>query len=130
MSINLNSLISLQASALDLRARRHELIATNIANADTPGYKARDIDFKSALDQTMRAYQAPEAPGASRLLQSGPDVQYRNPWQPSQDGNTVESQIEQAALAENAIQYQATLNFLRGKFSDLKLALTGNSSGG
>jgi len=130
MAIDLNSMISLQASALQLRAQRHEVIATNIANADTPGYRARDIDFKSALEQASQAYQTPDAPGAAQILRSGPELMYRNPWQPSEDGNTVESQTEQAALAENAIHYQATLGFLKGQFSSIKLALTGSSAGG
>lgn len=122
MAIDMQQIGGLQEQALMLRARRHEVLATNIANADTPGYRARDIDFQAALRQATEA-AASGTPESAAVNE--PALLYRNPWQRSQDGNSVEMQVEQAALADNAVHYQATLNFLAGSFSGLKLAITG-----
>lgn len=118
MAIDMRQIAGLQEQALMLRARRHEVLANNIANADTPGYQARDIDFQAAMRQAGEAI-------ASGAPLTEPGLSYRNPWQRAQDGNTVELQVEQAALADNAVHYQATLNFLGGAFSSLRLAITG-----
>lgn len=132
---NLDAHIGVHAQALQLRARRGELLAKNLANADTPGYKARDIDFRKALASAAQ-------PGAPLRLSTtngehlragaantgGTDtgaLQYRVPLAPPLDGNTVDAQVEQAAFAENAVRYQATLNFLNARFRGLMTAITG-----
>ena len=133
MSIRFDETLGLHERALSLHMQRSEILASNLANADTPGYKARDIDFRDALKaasvqgqstlglwQTSAAHQA----GAG-VTESGVNLKYRVPTQPSLDGNTVESHIEQAAFAENSIRYQATLTFLKGRFDTLKMALQG-----
>lgn len=133
MPANLDSYLGVHAAALQVRSRRTELLATNLANADTPGYQARDIDFRSALANaaggvpstvTMKATQAGhlQAAGAG---EASTDLLYRTPLAPSIDGNTVDVQLEQAAFAENAVRYQATLSFLSSKFRGLMTAITG-----
>ena len=136
MPINLDQYVSVHAAALDVRARRGELIANNLANADTPGYQARDIDFRQAM---ARAAGEKTAGVALNTTQSGhiggataadaatnPDLKYRTPLAPALDGNTVDAQIEQAAFAENAVRYQATLTFLNSKFRGLLTAILGS----
>jgi flagellar basal-body rod protein FlgB len=128
MAINFDKALGIHPQALAMRERRGEVLAANLANADTPGYKARDLDFKSILKQNLASTQALEHTQAghftvqqtleSRLL-------YRNPSQVSLDGNTVEANIEQARYAENAVQYQASLQFISNKFSGLMIALRG-----
>jgi flagellar basal-body rod protein FlgB len=116
------------AEALQLRARRGELLASNLANADTPNYKARDMDFRNVL----RAAQADTAlatthaghlhaqGGVSRM-----QTLYRVPSHASLDGNTVDTQIEQAEFAENAVRYRTSLRFLSGKVNGLMKAIKG-----
>ncbi len=117
-------------NALDLRARRQELLAANIANADTPNYKARDIDFASALRAAMgarggRLALATTAPGHIGKAAGGAaaEVQYRTVLQPSLDGNTVDTDIERGHFAENAIHYQFLLERARGTFRSISSAL-------
>ncbi len=112
-----SSLFGIHAAALELRSQRMGLITSNIANAGTPGYKARDIDFAAAL-------KAREG-GASSQAASAGAMQYRVPVMPSMDGNTVEMATEQTAFAENAVGYQATLSFIRGRVETLTRALKG-----
>jgi flagellar basal-body rod protein FlgB len=128
MAINFDTALGIHPQALAMRERRGEVLAANLANADTPGYKARDLDFKSILKQntqeavTMERTQAGHfAP--QQLLES--HVMYRNPSQVSLDGNTVEANVEQAKYAENAVQYQASLQFISNHFSGLMMALRG-----
>lgn len=111
------SLFGIHAAALELRSQRLGLLTSNIANAGTPGYKARDIDFAAAL----RASEA----GMSSEKAAGRATRYRVPVMPSLDGNTVEMATEQTAFAENAIGYQATLGFIRGRVDTLTRALKG-----
>jgi flagellar basal-body rod protein FlgB len=128
MAINFDKALGIHPQALALRERRSEALAANLANADTPGYKARDLDFKSILKQnlpeavtmerTQAGHFAPQQLLESRLM-------YRNPTQVSLDGNTVEANVEQAKYAENAVQYQASLQFISSKFSGLMMALRG-----
>ena len=106
-----------------------ELLAANIANADTPGYKARDIDFAAAMRSAgaeqgalLRTHERHLAGGAA---DGGAEVLYRVPGQPSLDGNTVESQREHAEFMDNAMRYQASLNFLDGRVRSLRSAITG-----
>lgn len=109
-------------TALTLRAQRAELIGANIANADTPGYKARDIDFSAVM-----AKGAEHGPRSG--AHSGTDVAigYRVPTQSSLDENTVETHVEQSAFTDNAIRYQATLQLLNGRLRHLTTAVTGQS---
>src|SRR5688572_12615135 len=132
MPLNLDQYIGVHAAALDVRARRGELIANNLANADTPGYQARDIDFRQAMARaagdktvgtTLTTTQAGHIGGTAS---ANPDLKYRTPLAPALDGNTVDAQIEQASFAENAVRYQATLTFLGSKFRGLLTAITGN----
>ncbi len=110
-------LFGIHGEALQLRSQRMGVLASNIANAATPGYKARDIDFSAALaarEVGMDMGQATEA--ATR---------YRIPTMPSLDGNTVEMGVEQTAFAENAVGYATTLEFLRGRIETLTRAIKG-----
>jgi flagellar basal-body rod protein FlgB len=111
------SLFGIHAAALELRSQRMGLITSNIANAGTPGYKARDIDFAAALKARIG--------GASNEAAAVKATQYRIPVMPSLDGNTVEMATEQTAFAENAVGYQATLGFIRGRVETLTRALKG-----
>jgi len=132
MAFNLNTYLGLDAAALNLQSKRMEVIADNLANADTPGYKARDIDFRAAMAQVGGAE------GTVKLsttngghLSTDPtsatdaSLKYRVPLAPSLDGNTVDAQQEQAAFADNTVRYQATLSFLSGRFKSLMTAITG-----
>jgi flagellar basal-body rod protein FlgB len=107
------SLFGVHEAALRLRSQRMSVIASNIANASTPNFKARDFDFAAALK-------------ASEAGQSfAPEMQYRVPLQPSLDGNTVELATEQTAFAENAIGYRTSLSFLNGRIGTIMRALKG-----
>ena len=125
----LNNMMGVQEQTLQLKARRLEVIAQNIANADTPNYKARDIDFKAVLgaaqqqDTTMEATKA----GHYSLAQAfNPDgMRFRTPFNTSFDGNTVEMSLEQAQYGKAAGDYQATLNFLQSRISGIRKALKG-----
>ena len=110
-------LFGLHGTALALRSQRLSMLASNIANAATPGYKARDMDFGQALDLASQGRGAAQAADEA--------VMYRVPVTPSLDGNTVELSTEQTLFAENAIQYRTTLAFLEGRISTLKRALKG-----
>jgi flagellar basal-body rod protein FlgB len=104
----------IHAAALQLRSQRMSMLASNIANAATPGYKARDLDFKAALS----AAENGQPMGAAQM-------RYRIPIQPSLDGNTVELATEQTAFAENALHYRASLSFLTGRIETMTRALKG-----
>jgi flagellar basal-body rod protein FlgB len=129
MAISFNAALGSSPMMLALREKRGEILAANMANADTPNFKARDLDFSTALKQatteqtllahTQAGHFAPEMPFL------GARLKYRNPNQVSLDGNTVEEHIEQAKFAENSLQYQASLQFIGGKFNELRSALTG-----
>ncbi|OAI12843.1 flagellar basal-body rod protein FlgB [Methylomonas lenta] len=129
MAINFNNALGIHPQALALREKRSEILAANLANADTPDYKARDLDFKAALSQTMKSATTLERTREGHIsnpqMVLGADLMYRNPQQASLDGNTVESHIEQAKYTENAVQYQASLRFINSKFSGLKSAIRG-----
>lgn len=119
--------------ALGLRAYRQEVLASNIANADTPHYKASDLDFKASLQGAMGGKGGPlelartaprhlpaggNAPAGARLL-------YRTETQSSVDGNTVDMDVERAAFAENALQYEASVTFINGMLRTLQSAMQG-----
>ena len=116
-----DSLFGIHAAALEVRSRRMGLLASNIANASTPGFKARDLDFQSALSAVERS--ADTGTGAQGAIESA--TRYRLPTGPSLDGNTVELNAEQTAFAENAVQYQTTLSFLNGRIGEITRALKG-----
>jgi len=128
MTINFDKALGIHEQALSVRRQRTELLATNIANADTPGYKAKEIDFRAALDQASSQRVAISKTNSSHLSlnSSAPFYeQYRVSEQPSLDGNTVDIQQEKAAVAENSVRYQATLTFLTRKFSGMINAFKG-----
>ena len=133
MAINIDRFFSFQAKAIDIRTQRMEVIAGNLANANTPGYKARDIDFKSAMQRA----QASQGQSLSRThekhfaisTQPNHDVKFRVPDQPDTgDGNTVDAQVERNTFLDNGLRYQATIQFLDGKIKGMKKALTGGQS--
>lgn len=111
------SLFGLHGAALQLRSQRLALLSTNIANAATPGYKAKDLDFAAALKASTA--------GATPEAAVGGNLRYRVPVMPSLDGNTVEMATEQTAFAETAVGYQATLSFIRDRVSTVTRALKG-----
>ena len=142
------NVFGIHEQALLLHGQRLGVLATNLANADTPGYKARDIDFSAVLSQTQGETQLPlEVTHAAHInfsdselplqvthaghitfndgeLPSG-ELKYRNPYQASLDGNTVEMPVEQAAFSENNVRYQASLNFINLQISEMQLAIAG-----
>lgn len=116
--------------ALRFRAMRNRVLTSNIANADTPNYKARDVDFRDALSnarqETVSLQRTSELhQKAWGTTKDGAAMMYRIPTQSTLDGNTVEMDVEQAAFAENALQYRASLAFLDGRIRSLKYALKG-----
>ncbi|MCW3846902.1 flagellar basal body rod protein FlgB [Sphingomonas sp. LB-2] len=111
-------LFGVHGTALSVRSQRMGMLASNIANASTPGYKARDIDFDAALQNAQRN-------GGNLDSAIDDATMYRVPLQPSQDGNTVELTTEQTAFAENAVAYQTTLAFLNGRIGQITRALKG-----
>ncbi|MDP3516288.1 MAG: flagellar basal body rod protein FlgB [Pseudohongiella sp.] len=132
MTISFSKALGVHEQALVLRTQRTALLANNIANASTPGYKARDIDFQSILSQAsnrnvrsvdVAKTNARHLGGFSLSTQAEP--MYRVPTQASLDGNTVDEQIENAAFARNAIEHQASFQFLNSKFTGLMKALRG-----
>ncbi len=132
MAFSLDTYLGVHTDALKLQSKRMEVLADNLANSDTPGYKARDIDFRAAMAQAGGA-DAPVAlattnPGhiaTDPATQLDASVKYRVPLAPSLDGNTVDAQQEQAAFADNTVRYQATLTFLSARFRSLLTAITG-----
>ncbi|MEY3807286.1 MAG: hypothetical protein RI893_262 [Pseudomonadota bacterium] len=129
MAINFDTALGIEPKLLTFREKRGEILAANLANADTPNFKARDLDFKSVLKQSVVSAVSMERtqPGHITPQQQlfGANVMYRNPNQVSLDGNTVEPHIEQARYAENAVQYQASLHFIGDDFAGLMTAIRG-----
>ncbi|MCJ2184350.1 flagellar basal body rod protein FlgB [Novosphingobium sp. 1949] len=111
-------LFGIHGKALELRSQRMGLIASNIANAATPGYKAKDIDFTAALGSAQDGTDTETAAQRATL--------YRVPVMPALDGNTVELQNEQLAFSENAVGYSTTLEFIRSRVDTVKRALRGD----
>ena len=137
MSLDLNAYLGIEPDALKVYAQRAEVLAANLANADTPGYLARDIDFRAALSAAgsqggnalQPATTSPEdvtaSSGAGGNLSTEQFLKYRVPLAPSLDGNTVDSQLEESKFAQNTVRFQAALTFLENKFSELTTAITG-----
>ncbi|MEE1921437.1 flagellar basal body rod protein FlgB [Pseudomonas sp. 148P] len=129
----LDNELRFQQDAMSLRAERQQVLANNIANADTPQFRARDFDFAAELasslseDKSLRGMslattsdrhlRASSAAGASR------ELLYRVPDQPSLDGNTVDMDRERAQFADNSVRYQASLTFLTNRLQSLKTAM-------
>ncbi|RDC59157.1 Flagellar basal body rod protein FlgB [Alteripontixanthobacter maritimus] len=111
-------LFGIHGAALELRSQRMGMLTSNIANAATPGYKAKDIDFAAALDARVA--------GADVARSTDAATRYRVPVMATMDGNTVELANEQMAFAENAVAYSATLSFLEGRVNNIKRALKGD----
>ena len=131
MAISLDQVFSIHDDAMALRSRRSSILASNIANADTPNYKARDIDFKSMLrevggqsDQIKLAHthERHYSPGNTGFQTA---LMYRNPLHASLDGNTVDSHVEQSEFSQNAIQFQTSFTLLNSKIRGLIKALKG-----
>jgi flagellar basal-body rod protein FlgB len=141
VAFNIDGYLGSSVPALKVGADRTELIARNLANADTPNYKARDLDFRDALaaasgssgaggtlamSATNPAHLGSAATNASSDPEERSDLKYRVPLAPALDGNTVDPQLEQAAFAETTVRFQSTLTFLNAKFHSLMTAITGS----
>ena len=120
----MDSIFGIHATALMLRAQRSGVLAANLANADTPGFKARDFDFANALTTAERSNQRLQRRGEPQAL-AHTRLAYRLPFQDSLDGNTVEADTEMARFAENSVSYQASLMFINSKIRGLRLAIKG-----
>lgn len=134
MAISLDKLTGLNERVLKARNDRLELIAGNLANADTPGYKAKDLDFQQALKnaQSRQSYSLDRTHSKhfDVTLRAPGDIKYRIPTQPDTgDGNTVEVQMERNNFLEVGMRYQASLDFLSGKFRGMTKALGGGQGG-
>ncbi|WP_041770383.1 flagellar basal body rod protein FlgB [Metapseudomonas resinovorans] len=119
MSIRIDEALGVHSRALALRMERSEILSANLANEDTPGFQARDIDFAAEMQRLDS--------DSHQLFAStsGPGLKYRVPTQPAQDGNTVELSVEQAQFSRNAMDFQTSLTFLNMKFRGLKQAIEG-----
>lgn len=131
MAISFENALGIHEKALTLRTKRTTVIANNIANADTPGFKARDMDFKAVLSGhgDTKSRGAMMTSNSRHIASSNPatevSLSYRVPTQASLDGNTVDEQQENAAFAKNAIEHQASFQFLNGKFTSMIKAIRG-----
>jgi len=127
-----DNIFGIHEQALLLHGQRLGVLANNIANADTPNFKARDIDFASVLSgaggETSLPVSVTNAAhlGANDGGQPSGELLYRNPYQASLDGNTVEMPVEQAAFSENNVRYQASLQFINNQISLLQFAIAGS----
>jgi flagellar basal-body rod protein FlgB len=138
--------LDFQAQALTLRSERQRLIASNIANADTPGYVSRDFKFSSALEEaTGQHSQSPQGLSVPRLqlavsahstlslardgrsadAKPDPELNYATPSQTNLDSNTVDMDRERASFADNAVRYESALRFLNSQIKTLNTAITG-----
>ena len=127
MSNPLTSYFGVSAVAMPLRDQRMKLIASNLANADTPNYKARDIAFDDVLRQAAGTAAPLQTTDARHMngLNLQPQLFERTPLQPSLDGNTVDPDIERAAYGRAALEYRASLSFVESKVRSMLTAITG-----
>jgi flagellar basal-body rod protein FlgB len=129
MAISFDRYLGVHDDALLVRSKRTEILASNIANADTPGYKAQDIDFKQAMasaqggDGKFKLNTTNSKHINSNGFSIDGDIKYRVNTQPSVDGNTVETHIEKTQFAKNALEYSFSLEMLNKKFSGIKKVL-------
>lgn len=114
MGVSFQQVFGVHARAVELRLERAELLTANLANVDTPNFKAKDIDFASEMQRASQGSDVREAA-----------VKYRLPMQPSRDGNTVELNSEQARFSQNSMNYQSSLTFMNMQISGLKTAIEG-----
>lgn len=135
----LDSYFQTQQTAMKLRDYRQEVLSSNIANADTPQYKARDFDFSSAFNNALAAQQSGGAlhttdarhmqpAGASAADALSPKLQYRGEVQPSIDGNTVDMTSEMRDFADNTLRYEAAITFMQNRMTTYRTALSSTSS--
>lgn len=129
--------IAFGEAALKLRTFRQELLSANLVNADTPNYKARDIDFVQVLKNRLAGLEEGRSLGLNltnvrhlpgRQSRSGPEVLYRNPVQPAVDGNTVDPDLERGHFVKNSVMTEAAIQFLGSSFRSRLAAITGQSS--
>lgn len=129
--------ISVYSQALNLRTQRHQVLASNIANADTPQYKARDFSFESAMQNAMGGRMQAGGVALARTAAghiaggsaSGPAMlQYRKETQSAVDGNSVDMDVERAQIAENAMQYQILTQLIGDKFKGMRSAMASTNS--
>jgi flagellar basal-body rod protein FlgB len=126
-----DNVFGIHEQALLLHGQRLGVLAANLANADTPNYKARDIDFSEVLAHSDVGASLPlRATHEAHITLSGGELpagelKYRNPYQASLDGNTVEMPVEQAAFSENNVRYQASLTFINLQIAEMQLAIAG-----
>lgn len=132
MTDMIDNYLSMHTNALTVRSQRATLLANNIANADTPNYKAQDIDFRETLKQQMagsgsklNVTHGNHIPLNGMAGSTSPVVQYRTPNQSSLDGNTVDTDIENGQFSDNAVRYQASLHFLNKRITGLIGVLRG-----
>ncbi|MDP5032930.1 MAG: flagellar basal body rod protein FlgB [Paraglaciecola sp.] len=133
MAISLDKLMGFHHKAMQVRTDRMEIIAGNLANANTPGYKARDLDFQKVMKSAQFAREHNLTRTNERHLkgsmQGTGDIQYRVPNQPDTgDGNTVDVQMERNAFLDNGLRYEAGMEFLNGKIKGMKKALSGGQA--
>ena len=131
MASKIDNALFFQQQALGLRAQRQQILAGNIANADTPHYQARDFEFSTALKEAVAGRSsgnlaltttaAAHLPGS--VQESSARLLYRNPVQPSADGNTVDMDVERAQFSENAVQYEASVAFITAQIKLLTAAV-------
>ncbi|TNJ18570.1 flagellar basal body rod protein FlgB [Aeromonas sobria] len=130
MALSFDKVFGVHQHTISVRAKRAEVLASNIANADTPGFKARDINFAQALQDAQHQQGFGLATTSEKHFSLNMDapgtVQYRNPLQPDTgDGNTVDVQQERSDFLRNSLEYQTSLEFMNGKISGLLKALKG-----
>lgn len=133
MTNRLDNALQFHQNALNIRAYRQQLLSSNIANADTPNYKARDLDFKAALSGALGDRLGPlalatTARGHQQGVTTNPleaAARYRTEQQSSVDGNTVNMDVERAAFAENALHYEASITFINGLLRSMQSAVQG-----
>jgi flagellar basal-body rod protein FlgB len=135
MAISFNNALGVHEKALLIRERRAELLANNLANVDTPNFKARDLDFKSMVREAIDARAKGGSSAGMRRTEAGHQglsgldgegsLLYRVPMQPSLDGNTVDENMEMSNFSRNALDFQASLTFLQSSLRGLKTALRG-----
>ena len=121
MGINFDKALGIHPHTLNLRTERAKVLAGNLANVDTPGFKARDFDFQAAI----ASVEAQQHQYGQVQSQTSPAMQFRNPYNNTMDGNTVELGVEQAHYAQNAMDFETSLTFLNMKFQGLATAIQG-----
>ncbi len=130
MTISIDNVFGIHEDAMRIQTRRAQLLAQNLANSDTPGYKAKDIDFRAALQQMQSGSAAPLKVTRPGHIQPdgtflGVEEMYRIPTQPSLDGNTVEPHVEMGEFTDNSMRYLMTLRIMSGRIKGMMSAIRG-----